>query len=87
MFLHAGCSEVASGQMLAGICCDGLKYNRGIIAIVDGWKMGTFKSCNDHVQYEEYVRDACPKTCGGKLYMYYLHIPMLDRLKTIETHK
>ena len=80
MFLHAGCSEVASGQMLAGICCDGLKYNRGIIAIVDGWKMGTFESCNDHVQYEEYVRDACPKTCGGKLYMYDLHIPMLDRL-------
>lgn len=67
------CSEMASGDQLVGTCCDGLKSGEPILYI-----NATFYSCNDYVKLpnkpKEYVANACPNTCGGKVYQFYYQI-------------
>jgi len=58
--LCGNCSEKANKETkLHGACCDVLKSG-GTISLDRFTRYG---SCDDYVEYEKYVRDACPDTC------------------------
>ena len=76
MIWVTGCSEMSSGRNLSGelaICCDGLKSGETVSTANGRY---SYDSCDDYVNNGELVKDACPRTCSGKLYKKNQFVPI-----------
>ena len=78
MLWITACSEIASGFWLNNVCCDGLKSGGTVVTTSGRY---TYESCDDYVNNGEYVKDACPKTCSGKLYEKNQFVPISSVLR------